>query len=472
LEYKWTVLTVTAVGLFMATLDSSIVVVGLPTIIEDLNTSLIAGIWVITGYRLMITIFLVTLGRIADMIGRVKLYNSGFAVFTAGSLLCALSPNAEILIISRLVQGFGGALIFVNGTAIVVDAFSGADLGTAFGINQLSINAGTVIGYTLSGVMIGLFGWRSIFWVNIPIGVFGTIWAHVRLKELYTKSAKEQFDHLGAILFSSALTVLLLGFTVGDIHSWDTQGLILVSLALFAVFVAHEKRVQHPILDLSLFRIRAFTTGNLSNLFNSLAFAALAFELTLYFELVKGYSDLQTGLALIPLDFTLIVIAPISGRLSDRYGARGLSTIGLAITSIALLIFSSFSVDTAIISITAALALAGFGIGLFRSPNASSVMSSIPSDRRGIGTAVRHTLMNTSSVVSIPLALVLMTVVMPYNELASVVSATTLGNVSDVMQLLSAIRYSFVAFAVINGLGVVASALRGSYRNAEESSTG
>lgn len=262
MEYKWTVLTVTAVGLFMATLDSSIVVVGLPTIIEDLNTSLIAGIWVITGYRLMITIFLVTLGRIADMIGRVKLYNSGFAVFTAGSLLCALSPNAEILIISRLVQGFGGALIFVNGTAIVVDAFSGADLGTAFGINQLSINAGTVIGYTLSGVMIGLFGWRSIFWVNIPIGVFGTVWAHIRLKELYTKSAKEQFDHLGAILFSCALTVLLLGFTIGDIHSWDTQGLILVSLALFAVFVAHEKRVQHPILDLSLFRIRAFTTGN------------------------------------------------------------------------------------------------------------------------------------------------------------------------------------------------------------------
>ena len=454
----------------MATLDASIVVVGLPTIIGDLNTSLIAGIWIITGYRLMITIFLVTVGRIADMIGRVKLYNSGFAVFTTGSILCALSPNAEVLIISRLVQGFGGGLIFVNGTAIVVDAFSGTDLGTAFGINQLSINAGTVIGYTMSGVMIGLFGWRSIFWVNIPIGVFGTIWARTRLKELYTKSTEERFDYLGAILFSSALTILLLGFTIGDIHSWDTQALILMSLTLFIGFLAHEKRVQHPVLDLSLFRIRAFTTGNLSELFNGLAFAALAFELTLYFELVKGYSDLQTGLALIPLDLTLIIIAPISGRLSDRYGARTLSTIGLTVTSVALLVFSSFSVDTALVSITAALALAGFGIGLFRSPNASSVMSSIRSDRRGIGTAVRHTVMNTSSVVSIPLALVLMTAIMPYNELVSIVSATSFGNTTDVIQLLSAIKYSFVAFAVINGAGIVTSALRGSDGKADGSS--
>ena len=461
MEYKWTVLTVTTVGIFMATLDASVVVVGLPVIIEDLNTSLFAGIWVITGYRLMITILLVTIGRFADILGRVKLYYAGFAVFTAGSALCGLSPSGELLIVSRLIQGFGAALLFVNSMAIVVDAFPTAELGTAIGINQMAINAGTIVGYTLSGVLIGLFGWRSIFWVNVPIGIFGTFWSHRRLKEPYGHIGKERFDYPGAILFSTALTMVLLALTLGDLSSLFTQALLAGSIVLFAVFLAHERRAIQPVMDLSLFRIRAFTAGNLTNLLNGLAFAALAFELTLYFELVKGYSPFQTGIALIPMDLTLIIIGPISGRLSDKYGGRDLSTLGLAITSIALLVFSTFTVATSEVYIAAALALGGFGIGLFRSPNASSVMGSVPAKRRGIGAGVRSTIINTSSVVSIPLALTLMTAVMPYDRLAIVVSASTLGNSQEVLQLLGAIKYAFYAFAAINGLAVIVSALRG-----------
>lgn len=465
MQYKWTVLTVTTVGIFMATLDASIVVVGLPTIIEDLSTSLFAGIWVITGYRLMITILLVTIGRATDIVGRVKLYNAGFAVFTVGSALCGLSPTAELLIAARLIQGLGGALLFVNSMAIVVDAFTTAELGTAIGINQMAINAGTIVGYTLSGVMIGFFGWRSIFWVNVPVGIFGTIWSHRRLKELYARAEREKFDYPGAGLFSTSLTIVLLALTLGDLRSPLTLALLGVSITLFTCFLAQERRVDQPVLDLSLFKIRLFTAGNLSNLMNGLAFAALAFELTLYFELVKGYSAFQTGVALIPMDFTLIVIGPISGRLSDKYGQRGLSSLGLAITSVALLVFSTFSIDTSVVTITTALALAGFGIGLFRSPNASSVMGSIPPDRRGIGAGVRSTVLNTSSVISIPLALVLMTAVMPYDKLAVVVSATTLGSQQEVLELLDALRYAFYAFAIINLLGVIASVLRGPRKN-------
>jgi len=461
LEYKWTVLTVTTVGIFMATLDASVVVVGLPVIIEDLNTSLFAGIWVITGYRLMITILLVTIGRFADILGRVKLYYAGFAVFTAGSALCGLSPSGELLIVSRLIQGFGAALLFVNSMAIVVDAFPTAELGTAIGINQMAINAGTIVGYTLSGVLIGLFGWRSIFWVNVPIGIFGTFWSHRRLKEPYGHIGKERFDYPGAILFSTALTMVLLALTLGNLSSLLTQALLAGSIVLFAVFLAHERRATQPVMDLSLFRIRPFTAGNLTNFLNGLAFAALAFELTLYFELVKGYSPFQTGIALIPMGLTLIIIGPISGRLSDKYGGRDLSTLGLAITSIALLVFSTFTVATSEVYIAAALALGGFGIGLFRSPNASSVMGSVPAKRRGIGAGVRSTIINTSSVVSIPLALTLMTAVMPYDRLAIVVSASTLGNSQEVLQLLGAIKYAFYAFAAINGLAVIVSALRG-----------
>lgn len=467
MEYKWTVLTVTTVGIFMATLDSSIVVVGLPTVIQDLNTSLFAGIWVITGYRLMITILLVTIGRFADILGRVKLYNAGFAVFTVGSALCGLSPNAELLIVSRLIQGFGAALLFVNSMAIVVDAFPTGELGTAIGINQMAINAGTIVGYTLSGVLIGLFGWRSIFWVNVPVGIFGTLWSHRRLKELYGHIASERFDYPGAILFSTALTISLLALTLGDLRSLISQVLLATSIALFAIFLVHEGRVSQPVMDLSLFKIRPFTAGNLTNLLNGLAFAALAFELTLYLELVKGYTAFQTGIALIPMDFTLIVVGPISGRLSDRYGGRGLSTLGLAITSIALLVFSTFTVETSEVYIAAALALGGFGIGLFRSPNASSVMGSVPTKRRGIGAGVRSTILNTSSVVSIPLALTLMTFVMPYDRLAVVVNSSTLGNLQEIGQLLDAIRYAFYAFAAINGLAVIVSALRGPRDNKE-----
>ena len=461
MEYKWTVLTVTTVGIFMATLDASKVVVGLPTVIEDLNTTLFAGIWVITGYRLMITILLVSIGRVADIMGRVKLYNAGFAVFTVGSALCGFAPNAETLIVSRLIQGFGAALLFVNTMALLVDAFPTSELGTAIGINQMAINAGTIVGYTISGVLIGLFGWRSLFWVNVPVGIFGTIWSRKRLKELYGHVEGEKFDYPGAVLFSSALTIILLALTLGDLRSLQTRLLSAVSISLFAVFFIHERRVSQPVLDLSLLRIRLFTLGNLTNLLNGVAFAALAFELSLYFQLVKGYSAFETGIALIPMDFTLIVIGPISGRLSDKYGARGLSTLGLAMTSIALFIFSTFTAETGALYIAGALASAGLGIGMFRSPNASSVMRAVPAKRRGVGAGVRSTIINTSSVVSLPLALSIMTVVMPYDRLADIVNATELGEVAEVMQLLGAIRYAFFAFAAVNGLAVIVSALRG-----------
>src|SRR5947199_1914080 len=199
----------------MATLDSSILVVGLRHVVLSLKTNLVVGVWFITVYRLMITVLLVGIGRIADLYGRVRLYNMGFAVFTVGSLLSGLSLSAEELLVFRLVQGVGAALLFVNSVAIVTDAFAGEGLGKGIGINQVAINAGTITGYTLSGVLIQLFTWRSIFLVNVPIGIFGTYWSHRRLKEISQPSRGERFDLLGAVSFSSAITLLLLGLPLG-----------------------------------------------------------------------------------------------------------------------------------------------------------------------------------------------------------------------------------------------------------------
>src|SRR6059036_103737 len=320
MEYKWTVLTVTTVGIFMATLDSSIVVVGLPEVVSQLNTSIVIGVWIITIYRLMIAILLVTLGRVADMHGRVRLYVWGFAIFTIGSLLSGLSLTAYELLASRLVQGVGAALLFVNSVALGTDAFQGPELGKGIGINQVAINAGTITGYILSGVLIQLFTWRSISLVNVPIGIFGTYWSRRRLKEISQPTRGEKFDLLGAASFSSSITLLLLGLTIGSLTDALNLVLIVWSGFLMVFFFLVERRTKFPVLDLSLFRIRLFTAGNIANLLSGLAFAGLAFVMTLYFQLVRGYDPLHAGIFLIPLDATLIFIGPISGSLSDRWG--------------------------------------------------------------------------------------------------------------------------------------------------------
>src|SRR3989449_3843242 len=467
LEYKWVVLTVTTVGIFMATLDSSILVVGLPQVVVALNTNLVVGVWFITVYRLMITVLLVGIGRIADLYGRVRLYNLGFAIFTIGSLLSGLSLTADELLAFRLVQGVGAALLFVNSVAIVTDAFAGEGLGKGIGINQVAINAGTITGYTLSGILIQLFTWRSIFLVNVPIGIFGTYWSRRRLKEIAQPARGEKFDLLGAVSFSSSITLLLLGLTIGNLTDVLNLVLMVSSGILIFFFFLVERRTMFPVLDLSLFRIRLFTAGNIANLLSGLAFAGLAFIMTLYFQLVRGYDPLHAGIFLIPLDATLILVGPISGSLSDKWGARGLSTLGLVIASLGFFVLSRFDQATPYSEISVGLVLVGFGIGLFRSPNASSVMGSVPASKRGISSAVRATIINTSIVASIPLVLALMTADVPYDKLVSIIgNSNLLMNVQasngSPAGFLPGLQHALAIFSVFILASAVFSLLRGS----------
>jgi EmrB/QacA subfamily drug resistance transporter len=466
LEYKWIVLSVTTVGIFMATLDSSIIVVGLPQVVLALNTNLVVGVWFITIYRLMITVLLVGIGRIADLYGRVRLYNMGFAIFTVGSLLSGLSLTAEELLVFRLVQGVGAALLFVNSVAIVTDAFAGEGLGKGIGINQVAINAGTITGYTLSGVLIQLFTWRSIFLVNVPIGVFGTYWSRRRLKEISQPVRGEKFDLLGAVSFSCSITLLLLGLTIGSLMEVLNLVLVASSGILMFLFFLVERRTKFPVLDLALFRIRLFTAGNIANLLSGLAFAGLAFVMTLYFQLVRGYDPLHAGVFLIPLDVTLILVGPISGSLSDRWGARGLSTLGLVVASVGFFVLSRFDQATVYPQIAAGLVLVGSGIGLFRSPNASSVMGSVPASKRGISSAVRATIINTSIVASIPLVLALMTADVPYDRLVNIVGNPNLTDLriasSSLGGFLPGLQHSLLVFSGIILVSAVFSLLRGS----------
>jgi EmrB/QacA subfamily drug resistance transporter len=447
--------------MFMASLDESILTIGLPTVLQDLNTTVVHGIWIITGYRLMITTLLVLLGRLGDMHGRVRLYNMGFAVFTAGSLLCGFSATGEQLVAFRFLQGVGGALLITNSAAIVTDSFPLNELGAGLGTNMVAYNTGAVFGYTLSGAMITLFGWRSIFFINVPIGVFGTFWAYKRLKELGKRNVGERFDYVGSTLYCVALSIILYGMTIGNPLSLNNLSIIAFGLMLFLVFIIVESRQKHPMLDLSLFKLRLFAAGNLSSFSNSLAYNCIPFIMgSLYLQLIKGYDPFTAGLMMIPMEAIVLVMSPISGRLSDKYGNRGFASLGLALNAAAQLWLSTLNEKSSYIVFLAGLSLFGFGRALFTSPNTSSIMGSVAAERRGLANGVRTTLNQTGMVLSVPLSLLLMTSVIPYDMLSRLVSSTQLTG-SEYYTFLAALNRASLILGVITLVAIIPSLLRG-----------
>lgn len=461
INYKWTVLTVTTVGMFMASLDSSIVVVGLPTVLENLKATIVHGIWIITGYRLTLVVLGVLLGRLADIHGRVKYYNIGFIIFTAGSLFCGLSQNGRELIIFRLVQGAGAALLTANSAAMITDAFPKNQLGLALGVNMMAFNIGAVAGYTLSGVMITYFGWRSIFYLNVPVGIFGTIWAYIRLKEVSIRELNQKFDYLGAALYTTSLLLVLLGLTIGDPTSLNSIIVIGAGLGGFVALIFVEYRQKFPTLDLSLFKIRMFAAGNLSSFLNSIAYNCGPFLRSVYLQLVLGYSAYTTGVMLIPMELLVFTISPVSGRLADKFGSRILSSIGLALNAAALFWFSTLTPQSPYGSVLVSLMLFGFGRALFTSPNSSSIMGSVPAQKRGIANGVRMTLVQTGNVLSVPLSLLLMTFVMPYSRLSQIVSSSQFVNSGELGIFSQAINYACFILGIVTLLAIIPSSLRG-----------
>lgn len=461
MDYKWEALTITALGTFMSTMDMSIVVIGLPTILGDLQASLIHGIWIISGYVLMMTIFLVILGRLGDLYGKVRLYNLGFGVFTAGSLLCALSQSGEQLIIFRFLQGAGAAMLTVNSIAILTDAFPRQELGKALGTNVIGYNLGAIAGYTLSGVMIHYFGWRSIFLMNVPIGILGTLWGYKRLKEIGVKPVGEKFDYAGSILYCIGLTTILLGLTIGNPASGRNIAIIIGGVIFFICVIFVELRQKYPTLDLKLFKIRLFAAGNIAGFLNSIAFSCGPFLLSLYLQLVLGYSAFKAGVILIPMEIAVVVFSLISGRLSDKYGGRVLCSIGLALNASAFICFSTLNEKSLYGEILVGLILFGIGRALFAPPNISSIMSSVIPEKRGVANGIRTTLTQTANVLSVPFSLLLMTMVLPYDKLSQIIGISQLIDSSDTPMFLKALKLAFFILGIITLSAVIPSVLRG-----------
>jgi MFS family permease len=275
LDYKWTALTVTTVGTIMGGLDTRIVIVGLPTIAAQLHAATAELIWLTQAYILATTVFVLIFGRITDLFGRVKLYNMGFVVFTIGSFACSLAPDPYFLIASRVVQGVGSGMLTSSATAIITDASPKKELGTMLGINTSAFRMGNIAGLTLSGLIVSVTDWRGLFWVNIPIGIFGTIWAHQRLREISKQDPTKKMDWPGIFLFSSGLTLTLLAITYlsyGSVGTEEGVGFLIVGFTLLVIFARVESKVIAPLLDLRLFKILPFAMGNIAQILNSVAF--------------------------------------------------------------------------------------------------------------------------------------------------------------------------------------------------------
>ena len=425
-RYKWIALSNTTLGVLMATINSSIMLIALPDIFRGIgvnplqpgNTTLL--LWLLMGYLVVTAVLVVSFGRLGDMFGRVRMFNLGFAIFALFSVLLSLTwlqgtAAAWWLIGMRILQGVGGAMLLANSSAILTDAFPAGERGLALGLNQVAGIAGSFIGLVLGGIL-GPLSWRYVFLVSVPFGVLGTIWSYLKLRELGVRRPAS-LDWWGNVTFAAGLIAVLVGITYGiQPYGGHTMGwtnplvltLIFGGLAVLALFCVIETRVAEPMFHLALFRIRPFTAGNLASLLSGLGRGGLMFILIIWLQgiylPIHGYSfertPLWAGIAMLPLTVGFLIAGPASGWLSDRFGARPFATGGMVVAAASFGLLELLPVDFAYWEFALILLMNGVGMGLFASPNRAGIMNSLPPERRGVGAGMSTTFINTAMVLS------------------------------------------------------------------------
>ncbi len=424
---KWSTLSNTTLGMLMATIDGSIVLISLPDIFRGIqlnpltpgNTSYF--LWLLMGYMLVTAVLVVSFGRLGDMVGRVRMYNMGFAIFTFFSIMLSLTwmhgrDAALFMIVMRLMQGVGGAFIMANTAAILTDAFPPTQRGLALGTNMVAAIAGSFIGLVLGGIL-GPINWRLVFWVSVPVGVIGTVWGVINLKDKGVRNPA-RIDWVGNAAFAVGLIALLVGIvygiepygghTMGWTNPW-VLGSLLGGAAVLGLFVWVETKVSAPMFRISLFKIRAFAAGSVASLMAALGRGGLMFILVIWLQGIwlpsHGYSFSQTplwaGIFMLPLTAGFLVAGPLSGYLSDRYGARPFATGGMLAAALSFALLELMPIDFSYIWFATLIFINGASMGLFASPNRAAVMNAVPPDQRGQASGMGATIMNSAMVLSI-----------------------------------------------------------------------
>lgn len=486
MEYKWTVLSNTTIGVLMATIDGTIVLISIPAIFRGIGIDPLAPgsfeylLWILFGYGVVTAAFLVTFGRISDMFGRVRFYNAGFAVFTVGSFLAAFTPNsgslgAIELIIFRIIQGVGGAFLWANSAAIVTDAFPANERGQALGINMVAALVGSLVGLIMGGVL-AYFNWRYIFLVSVPVGIFGTAWSYWKLKEVVGIKEHQKLDIWGNLAFAAGLVLILIGTTYGLLPygssdmGWASPWVV-VSLAGGAAFLLAfpyiETKVPDPMFRLELFRSRAFSAGNVAGLLAAVGRGGVQIMLIILLQGIwlplHGYSYESTpfwsGIYITPMLLGFVIMGPLSGRISDRRGAKELASAGMLITAATFIALSLLPYNFSFPEFATIIFIMGLGGGMFAAPNTAAIMNASPAEHRGAASGMRATMNNVGQTASLAIFFSIVLVALAASLPGALASAVTKAGAPQLAQAFQSIPPTNALFAAFLGYNPVSSIL-------------
>jgi len=462
-QFKWWVLSCTSLGMLLATVNSGTLIIALPDLERSLHTTLLELVWVILVYMIVSTVLVLTAGRLSDLFGRKNAYVAGFVIFSLASLGAGFSGSGTQLILWRVLQGIGGALLFANAAALVTDAFPKKELGLAMGTNTMVAAVGLVIGPVLGGALVAI-SWPWVFWFNVPLSLLGAAWGWLVLHELSGRSDERGLDLVGTSSFVVGLTGLVLALSKGGLSGWSgpvVVGGFIAAIVLLPVFVLIERHGRAPMLDLTLFSDKLFSAASGAAFINGLSRFALMFLFVFYFQGPQGQSPIMAGLELAPMAIGMLVSSPLAGMYADRRGSRTLAALGMVVSAAGLAGMTMLQAHTSYVWSALWLLLVGIGSGMFNSPNTAAMMGAVPMHRRGIAAGARVMLQNTGAVISIAFVMAIVTSAVPKDVLFKIFSGITSGLSNQQLQpFISNMHFALWVLTGISLLGAVVSLLR------------
>ena len=465
-HYRWWALSCTSLGMLLATVNSGTLIIALPDLERSLGTSLLTLVWVILAYMITSTVLVLTGGRLSDLFGRKKAYVGGFVIFALASLGAGFAADGTQLILWRIVQGVGGALLFANSAALVTDAFPREQLGLAMGTNTMVAAVGLVLGPVLGGALVEI-SWQWVFWFNVPLGLLGALWGALVLRELASPDTERGLDLIGTTTFVAGLTGLVLGISRGGLSGWNDP-VVIAGLAAAAVllplFVLIEHRSRAPMLDLTIFRDRLFAAATGAAFINGLSRFALLFVFVFYYQGAQGDDPITAGIKLAPMALGMLVSSPLAGIWADRRGSRALAAWGMIVTAAGLALMTTLQATSPYWQSGLWLLIVGVGSGLFNSPNTAAMMGAVPPQRRGIAAGARTMLQNTGAVISIAFVIAIVTAAIPKDVLFKIFSGLASGlSEAQLQPFIHNMHTALLVLAIVSLLGAVVSMLRPSH---------
>lgn len=465
-EYKWKVLVITTIGVFMSSLDGSIVNIAIPSISRDLGTSFEIVQWIPIIYLLVNAVTLISFGRLSDLKGRKFFFLLGIFFFTFSSFLTVFATSGIIIIIFRAIQGIGSSFIASNAPSMITDIFPRQETGKALGFNVATIYAGLVIGPVLGGLIVQFSNWRLIFFINIPIGIILFIVGWFKLKKIDQGIKEESFDFRGTILFGLFLASLLLALTLTNIIGWlSFLVLLLFTISIFSIsfFIFIESRTKYPLFKLSLFRVnRIFSFANFAALLNYITISGISFLLSIYLQSILAFPPAITALYLLPTTITMAIISPLSGRFSDKYGTRILTTTGMTIMAVGFILLIIVIGFLPLTYIIITQFVVGIGVGLFSSPNNSAIMNAVEPRDHGIAAGTLSTMRVVGQSISVALLSAIITIFIPITLLDPILSnPTVITDPLAILEFTKGLQVALIVSTIICLAAAILSYMRG-----------